>query len=308
MRSSARSADEIAATNYDRNPLAGGTYTFTMKPNIERDLRDADGRRRRMQTIERRVNELGVAEPSIARTAGSGDQILVQLPGVTDVARAKDIIHRPRSSSSSSSRPARRRRRKTLLQAYGGSVPADMEIVPGVASGWRGDTGSDLLPRAQGRGRHRPGPAQREAGARREQPAGGQLLAEAATAPRKFGKRHGREHRQATWRSSSTTASCRRRGSKGGSPTRDASAAASRAGSATDLSLTLRSGALPASLTYLEERVVGPSLGADSIRAGVHRVARRPRCWSSSSCSSTTSCRASTRSSRWSSTWSSCSG
>jgi preprotein translocase subunit SecD len=38
---------------------------------------------------------------------------------------------------------------------------------------------------------------------------------------------------------------------------------------AQDLSLTLRSGALPASLTYLEERTVGPSLGADSIRAGV---------------------------------------
>ena len=31
----------------------------------------------------------------------------------------------------------------------------------------------------------------------------------------------------------------------------------------------LRSGALPATLTYLEERTVGPSLGADSIRAGV---------------------------------------
>jgi preprotein translocase subunit SecD len=38
---------------------------------------------------------------------------------------------------------------------------------------------------------------------------------------------------------------------------------------AQDLSLKLRSGALPANLTYLEERTVGPSLGADSIRAGV---------------------------------------
>ena len=38
---------------------------------------------------------------------------------------------------------------------------------------------------------------------------------------------------------------------------------------ANDLSLKLRSGALPASLTYLEERTVGPSLGRDSIRAGV---------------------------------------
>jgi preprotein translocase subunit SecD len=38
---------------------------------------------------------------------------------------------------------------------------------------------------------------------------------------------------------------------------------------ASDLSLVLRSGALPANLTYLEERTVGPSLGAESIRAGV---------------------------------------
>jgi preprotein translocase subunit SecD len=38
---------------------------------------------------------------------------------------------------------------------------------------------------------------------------------------------------------------------------------------AQDLALVLRSGALPASLTYLEERTVGPTLGADSIRAGV---------------------------------------
>ncbi len=39
--------------------------------------------------------------------------------------------------------------------------------------------------------------------------------------------------------------------------------------SAEDLALTLRSGALPTSMEYLEERTVGPSLGADSIRAGL---------------------------------------
>ncbi|MEJ7618121.1 MAG: protein translocase subunit SecD [Pyrinomonadaceae bacterium] len=39
--------------------------------------------------------------------------------------------------------------------------------------------------------------------------------------------------------------------------------------SAKDLALTLRSGALPARLVYQEERTVGPSLGADSIRSGV---------------------------------------
>lgn len=39
--------------------------------------------------------------------------------------------------------------------------------------------------------------------------------------------------------------------------------------SAEDLALTLKSGALPARLDYQEERTVGPSLGADSIRSGV---------------------------------------
>jgi preprotein translocase subunit SecD len=38
---------------------------------------------------------------------------------------------------------------------------------------------------------------------------------------------------------------------------------------AQDLSLELRSGALPAAMTYLEERTVGPSLGAESIRSGI---------------------------------------
>jgi preprotein translocase subunit SecD len=38
---------------------------------------------------------------------------------------------------------------------------------------------------------------------------------------------------------------------------------------AKDLSMILRSGALPAGIKYLEERTVGPSLGTDSIRAGV---------------------------------------
>src|SRR4029450_12314245 len=39
--------------------------------------------------------------------------------------------------------------------------------------------------------------------------------------------------------------------------------------SADDLALTLRSGALPAPIEYMEERTVGPSLGSDSIRSGV---------------------------------------
>ena len=76
--------------NYDRSSGAGGSYTFTLKPNIVVQLRE-DTVNQALQTIERRVNELGVAEPIVARHSAA-DQILVQLPGVTDVARAKEII------------------------------------------------------------------------------------------------------------------------------------------------------------------------------------------------------------------------
>ena len=74
---------------YNRSPGAG-SHTFTMRPNIAVQLRE-EAVVQALQTIERRVNELGVAEPIIARHSAN-DQILVQLPGVTDVGRAKQII------------------------------------------------------------------------------------------------------------------------------------------------------------------------------------------------------------------------
>src|SRR5690348_1264061 len=85
---SLRQAGAEIQTNFDRNSGAGGTYTFTMKPNVQQNLRDEAVVQAR-ETIERRVNELGVTEPSIAQQGQSGDQILVQLPGVSDVNRAK---------------------------------------------------------------------------------------------------------------------------------------------------------------------------------------------------------------------------
>ena len=87
-RRSAHALTEVDV-NYDRSSGAG-SYTFTLKPNIVVQLRE-DTVNQALQTIERRVNELGVAEPIVARHSAA-DQILVQLPGVTDVDRAKEII------------------------------------------------------------------------------------------------------------------------------------------------------------------------------------------------------------------------
>ncbi len=85
-----RGALTEAELNYNRASGVGGSYTFTLKPNIAVQLRE-DTVNQALQTIERRVNELGVAEPIVARHSAA-DQILVQMPGVTDVARAKEII------------------------------------------------------------------------------------------------------------------------------------------------------------------------------------------------------------------------
>ena len=58
-------ANEVQA-NFDRSPGAGGTYVFTMKPNVALQLRDEAVVQAR-ETLERRVNDLGVTEPSISQ-------------------------------------------------------------------------------------------------------------------------------------------------------------------------------------------------------------------------------------------------
>ena len=77
-----QAATEVEQT-YDRDSGVNGTYTFKMKPNIANQLR-TETVDQAIRTIERRVNELGVAEPIVAKQ-GAQDQIMVELPGVTDV-------------------------------------------------------------------------------------------------------------------------------------------------------------------------------------------------------------------------------
>ena len=122
-------ADEIAGTQYDRNPLPGGSYEFRMKPNIDRDLRE-QAVDQTMQTIDRRVNELGVTEPSIARQSG-GDELLIQLPGVTDIAHAKEIIGKTAQLEFKLVEAGPNSSKEELLKQYNGQLPGDMEILPG---------------------------------------------------------------------------------------------------------------------------------------------------------------------------------
>ena len=164
--------DTELATQFTRTSGPAGSYTFELKPNVVVQLRE-QAVEQALQTIERRVNELGVAEPIVAPHGSSGDQILVQLPGVTDVNRAKEIIRATAMLELKIVEAGPASSQETLLQPHGGTVPPDMEVIHGRRSE---QSGLDrLLPGQEGGARHGARFAERALDARREQPAGGRL-------------------------------------------------------------------------------------------------------------------------------------
>jgi preprotein translocase subunit SecD len=261
-------ANEVQAT-FNRESGAGGTYTFEMKPNVVVQLRE-DAVTQALQTIERRINELGVAEPVITRTGSSNDQIIVELPGVKDVARAKEIIRSTALLELKMVEDGPASTKDALLQARNGAVPNNMEVVPGASDVTRGgervETVHYLVRKTAvvtGRDLRTAKPSLDEA----NRPAVSFELNNDGA--RKFGKATGENigRRLAIILDGRVQSAPVIEGRitdsgriSGGNFT---------AQETQDLSLVLRSGALPASLTYLEENTVGPSLGADSIRSGI---------------------------------------
>jgi preprotein translocase subunit SecD len=256
-------ANEVS-TNFERGSGANGTYTFTMRPNIQVNLRDEAVVQAR-QTIERRVNELGVTEPSIAQQGNNGDQILVQLPGVTDVERAKEIIRSTGQLQLKIVEQGPAPTREALM--VNNQVADGMEIVPGASGGTPVDAGTVyyLVKKVAAVS----GTDLRNARAsvdENNQPAVSFTLSNEGG--RKFGKvtaenigrqlaiiLDGRVQSAPTIQSQ-----IQNEGRITGSFTPE---------EVQNLSLILRSGALPATMTYLQERTIGPTLGADSIRSGV---------------------------------------
>ena len=260
-------ADEHLQATYNREPGVGGSYVFRMRPNIAVQLRD-ETVRQALQTIERRVNELGVAEPIVAPHGLGGDQILVQLPGVTDVARAKEIIRSTARLELNLVELGPLATREALLEARGGTVSPDLEVVPGTAEPISGELPSTVYylvrrtPVVTGRDLRNARVSLDE----NNQPAVAFTLNREGA--RRFADTTGRNiGRSLAIILDGRVISAPRVESRitdrgqitGGFTQQDAS----------DLALKLRSGALPADLDYLEERTVGPTLGADSVRAGV---------------------------------------
>ena len=250
---------------FDLSRTAEGAMQFRMK-SVAMSTLERDTVAHSVETIDNRVNALGVTEPYIAPE--SGNRIIIQLPGVDDPARVKDIIRttamlqfrlvegEPASDAAS------------VLASVAPNMKNEVDIIPGTREDALGRaagtefyavrkvvpvTGTDLKN------------ARVQKGRLGEPNVGFSLTPDGA---RKFGELTGNNvNRRLAIVLDNKVVSAPKINSRiddqgvieGSFTTQQAS----------DLSLVLRSGSLPASLTTMEERTVGPSLGRDSIRQGI---------------------------------------
>ena len=107
---------------------AGGeSWTFSFKPNVERNIRDL-AVRQALETIRNRVDQFGVSEPVIQRQGIESDRILIQLPGVDDPTRVKEIISNTAFLEWKEVMAGPAPSRDVLLTHTGGQVPPDAQV------------------------------------------------------------------------------------------------------------------------------------------------------------------------------------
>src|SRR6266581_422196 len=271
---------DIVSTQYsnvwDMAPAAGDPsgYTLTLRPSAIAQIQETTITQA-LETIERRINALGLTEPTIQLRGGrNANEILVQLPGEGDPTRVKGVIQAGgQLELKLVEDPTVYTSQTEALSRHGGVLPSGTELVPGrsetrkatgamdTGESWyvlsRASivTGRDLRSAVENRNSANPGMWQVDF----------TLSPEAA---RNFGpfseQNKGRqmaivlEHR--VYSAPVINGRIDDAGLIEGNFSQE---------SAHDLALVLRAGALPASIKYLDQRTVGPSLGADSIRHGV---------------------------------------
>jgi preprotein translocase subunit SecD len=208
-----------------------------------------------IEIIQRRVNELGLVEPSIQREGV--DRILVQVPGLQDPTRLKEILGKTAKLDFRMVDPS-----MSVDQAISTHPPADSEVL----NGPKGEkyliekrvlvSGADLVD---------------------AQPSFDQRTNEPVVSFR-FNSSGARKFAEATQQNVGkpfaivldnqvVSAPVIQEPILGGSGQITGNFTVQQAN---DLSILLRAGALPAPLTIVEERTVGPGLGQDSILAGEH--------------------------------------
>ena len=254
---------------YTLSSGAENSQILTMRPDRLAQLK-ADTLEKSIEAIRNRVDALGVSEPLIQKNGLGENQILVQLPGVDDPGRVKDIIKSTARLELRESRGAYASEQEAM-SAHNGVLPPNMVLLHGrPEKGGSGDevylvsrtsvvSGTDIRDAREGTKSDtnapivnfylNPGPA------------------------KKFAAFTGAHLKSGPDPANLAIVLDNRVISAPGIEGQISDSGEIYGGftpeSAKDLAMLLRSGALPASLTYLTENTVGPSLGADSIRAGV---------------------------------------
>jgi preprotein translocase subunit SecD len=252
-------------------PGEANSYLLTLRPSAIAAIQETT-MNQSLETIERRINALGLTEPTIQLHGRKDNEILVQLPGEGDPERAKRVIQAGgQLGLNLVEDPNPYPSEAAALAAKGGILPAGTVLLKGRPESRNPQspneenwylvnrtpivTGRDLRSASESRNTDMPGQWQINF----------VLSNEAA---KRFGpfteQNRGRQMaivlENQVYSAPTIQSRIEDQGRIDGNFSQE---------SAHDLALVLRAGALPASIKYLEERTVGPSLGADSIRHGV---------------------------------------
>jgi preprotein translocase subunit SecD len=267
--------------------VSGNTITWTITTTAARAL-SQQATEQAYNTIDRRINEFGVAEPTLQYHGAQGsNQILLQMPGETDPERVKkqltvasklELVHIVSPPSPSPFQTFATE--KEAIDSLGGAVPANRQVVPYTERDEPTTAGADQSNPAapkpekfvvierpaivEGKDLNRADASQQSQGSNdfaisfSLKPSGAQKFGEwtGANVNQYMGAVLDGKVKSIAFIKSQIFDS----GQITGRFTKD---------SAEDLARTLRSGSLLAPIEYQEERTVGPSLGADSIRSGV---------------------------------------
>jgi preprotein translocase subunit SecD len=258
--------DAKYSNEYD---IGGGSnaWTLTMKPNYQADL-EKKTVQQAIETIRDRVDTLGVSEPVIQEYNLGANQILVELPGISDLDRVKSIIQSTARLEIHAVVGGPFPTEQAALGSVGGNLPADEMMVHGsgaLAAGSDSDSvyvlhrvsvvaGSDFRSADPGTDQNT---GQRNVRFTLTNEAGDKFYEYTShnVGSAMAVVMGGRVKEVANIKSA-----IRDTGQIDGSFSED---------EVTILSKMLRTGALPASLNEIETRTVGASLGADSVREGV---------------------------------------
>jgi preprotein translocase subunit SecD len=255
-------------STYDVNSNAVGGWTLAMKPSAVADLKTRT-LNTSIDTIRERIDKLGVTEPTIQKYGLGDNEILVELPGISNVSEVEEVIQSAAKLSIHAVVGGPYGTDADALQANNGAIPPDSMLVHGSGSAGMPDQ-VWLLKRVS----EVEGTDFRDAQPSTDQNGRPNIRFNLTT---QAGDRF-YQYTSTHSKSSSTPGSMaivldnkvrevagidsaiRDSGEITGGFTKE---------QASNLSLMLRTGALPASISFLETRTVGPSLGAASIRQGV---------------------------------------